>query len=691
MSHSYESLWKNKAVLPPSLGAVVSVSVDAKAAVGFLAFLIAYYFGFRYATAFGVGTTSTFSSPFWFPDAILLCALLKSRRDLWWLFILATPAIRLLVGGVVDNPLWVGVTAAAIDAGQVLATAVVLQRFMRNPLRFETLRDLAVFVLFAVILFPAVSAFVAAAARGAEGVEFWTTTREWGMGDALAQLVVVPTILYWVFGAAWRGKTLEVKRLGEAALLTAGLVLSTYWCFIDAVTFSDPSFYAPAPFLFWAAFRFGMAGASGSVAILATFIVYCALMRHGPFANLSPALTPSALQIYILERAAPVLFLASLIEEKLAGERSLRESEARFRSIANTAPSMLWVVDADKLCTFVNDGWLQFRGRTFEQELGTGWTEGIHPDDLQHAFEVYNASCDARRLFEVEYRVKRFDGVYRWVWDVGRPRFSSTGEFIGYAGCVLDITDRKDLEQKNRNLAHVQRLAVMGEFLATIAHELRQPLATIMSNADAARIMLESGVAPSDEIGEIVTDIRSANLRANAVLEQLRDFLRKHETEKQQLDLNTVVSDVLLLVTSDAQRRRIQIRTELGEGLPLVLGSRTQIQQVLLNLFVNATDAMLETDPEKRYLTIRTSKPNGDSHVEVAVVDAGFGIPPANLPRLFESFFTTRADGMGLGLSIARSIVESHGGRIWAHNNPTGGATFSFTLEEANQRRRMSA
>jgi len=368
------------------------------------------------------------------------------------------------------------------------------------------------------------------------------------------------------------------------------------------------------------------------------------------------------------------------MEEKRKAERSLQESEARFRSIANTAPSMLWVVDADKLCTFVNDGWLQFRGRTFEQELGTGWADGIHPDDFQHALEVYHSACDARQLFETEYRIKRFDGEYRWVLDVGRPRFSPTGEFIGYAGSVLDITDRKELEEKNRALAHVQRLAIMGELSAAVAHELRQPSAAIMSNAEAALVLLERGEAPLDEIREIVTDIRSANQRANEVLGHIRDFVRNRETAKQPIDLNTVVSDVLLLVTGDAQRRRIQVRTDLDEGLPLVVGNRTQIEQVLLNLVVNGMDAMLETDQEKRKLTIRTSKPNDDARVEVAVVDLGSGIATANLPRLFESFFTTRADGMGLGLSIARSIVESHGGRIWADNNPGGGATFRFTL-----------
>ena len=672
-----ERLWDREPTLPRSLSAIAPYFTNASAALGFVALVIAYAFAFRYRVQLDVAT----ASPFWFPDAVLICALLKCRRDLWWLLIVATLLIRLVSPSAADNPLWYGITAAIIDDTQALLTVLAMQRFMRNPLRFETLRDFAVFVIFAVVLLPVLTAVAGAVTHSEWSGDFWTKARQWAAGDALAELVVVPAILYWAFGAAWQGKTLNALALGEAALLTVGLAVSSYWCFMGTANFSDPSFFAPVPFLFWAAFRFGMAGATGSVAIIAAFSVFCALSGRGPFASLPPVETGSALQIYLLVRAAPVFFLATLIEEKRAALRSLQESEAQFRSIANTAPSMLWVTDSNKLCTFVNDGWLAFKGRTFEQELGYGWTEGIHPDDFQHAFEVYNSSCDARRLFQVEYRIKRYDGEYRWVLDVGRPRFSPTGDFIGYAGSVLDITDRKEVEEKNRALAHVQRLAVMGELTAAIAHELRQPLAAIMSNADAARLLLKSGQPPLDEIDEIVTDIRSANMRANAVLGHLRDFLRNRQTEKLPLDLNTVVRDVLLLVSSDAQRRRLQISTELAEGLPIVVANRTQIEQVLLNLVVNAMDAMLDSDLEKRKLTIRTR--NGAGRVEVSVVDSGHGIATANLPRLFESFFTTRADGMGLGLSLARSIIESHAGRIWADNNPGGGATFRFTLNTA--------
>jgi signal transduction histidine kinase len=205
-----------------------------------------------------------------------------------------------------------------------------------------------------------------------------------------------------------------------------------------------------------------------------------------------------------------------------------------------------------------------------------------------------------------------------------------------------------------------------------------------MSNAEAALALLESGEAPSDEIREIVTDIKRANLRANEVLGHIQDFLRKRETPMESLDLNAVIGDVLLLVAGDARKRRVQIQTELHDGLPPVLGTRTHLQQVLLNLIVNGMDAMSNAPNGESRITIRTAI-NGDGHIEVAVADRGSGVPSSNLPRLFESFFTTRTDGMGLGLSIVRSIVESHHGRIWAHNNEGGGATFRFSVQPARR------
>jgi signal transduction histidine kinase len=195
-------------------------------------------------------------------------------------------------------------------------------------------------------------------------------------------------------------------------------------------------------------------------------------------------------------------------------------------------------------------------------------------------------------------------------------------------------------------------------------------------------MLLNSPHPPLGELREIISDIRKDDLRADAVISRIRDFLRKRNPQMQPLDLNVAVSDVLRLVAGDARKRHVQIRTELAQDLPLVFGDRTQLQQVLLNLIVNGMDAMQSTPEPARHLSVQT-KSNGDGGIEVAVEDGGRGIVPDDSRRLFEPFFTTREEGMGIGLSIAQSIIAAHRGRIWAENNANGGATFHFTVPAA--------
>jgi PAS domain S-box-containing protein len=648
-----------------------------------IAFQIAYFLAFRIAIAFGSGPYS----PVWFPASILLCAFLRNSHERWWIFIAGAVLVRIVAQVNADFPLWLVLANVTLDTAKALIAAIPMRRLMRDPLRFDALREFALFALFAVVLAPALGAFGGAWLRSAVGDDFWTIWGRWFISDALAQLVLTPPILYWVFASSWSAKTLDLERAIEPALIGLGLVLSGYWCMVGGptTTFAETRFYAPLPFLFWAALRFGMPGASAAIAVSSAFVIWCAFMRDGPFANASAENAALDLQNFLFLRTAPLYLIAALMEQRNAAERALQASERRFRSMADNSPVLIWMSDTEKLGTFFNQGWLKFTGRTAGQELGNGWIDGVHPDDRQHCLDVCHTTFDTRQPFEVEYRLRRHDGEYRWVLDKGMPRFDDNGAFLGYIGSVLDITDRKGAEESNRALAHVQRLAIIGELTAAVAHELRQPSAAIMSNAEAALALLDSGEAPSDEVREIITDIRRANLRANEVLGRIQDFLRKRDTRMEQLDFHTaVVSDVVLLAQGDARKRRTRIRTELGEGLPPVIGNRTQLQQVLLNLIVNAMDSMSNTPEDNRTIRIRT-KLDHDGYVAVTVADCGSGVPSVHLPRVFESFFTTRAEGMGLGLSIARSIVETHRARIWAANNESGGATFHFIIPTAQR------
>jgi signal transduction histidine kinase len=232
--------------------------------------------------------------------------------------------------------------------------------------------------------------------------------------------------------------------------------------------------------------------------------------------------------------------------------------------------------------------------------------------------------------------------------------------------------------QQLTELAHAARLATAGQLTAAIAHEINQPLSAILSNAEAAELMLAAEPPPIDEVRHILADIRSDDLRASEVIRHLRSLLGKHAPEMEPLDFNALAADILHLLAVESGRRGVVLDTDFGE-LPPVYGDRVQLQQALLNLILNGMDAMADTPEALRRITVRTAV-NGSGGVEVAVADAGHGIPAARLPNIFDSFTTSKQDGMGLGLSIARAIVEAHGGKIRAENNPDKGATFRFTL-----------
>ena len=229
----------------------------------------------------------------------------------------------------------------------------------------------------------------------------------------------------------------------------------------------------------------------------------------------------------------------------------------------------------------------------------------------------------------------------------------------------------------------------MGEMTAAIAHEVRQPMSAIQLDAQTAQKLLESNTPSLATLREIAASIRENVQRVDAVISRIRAFARRQETQMQPLDINAVVLDVTWLVAGEAQKRSTQLRMDLDYSLPLVLGDRTQLQQVLLNLVVNGLDAMESTSESRRVLVLRT-KTFGSGGIQVSVGDRGSGVSVDQLPRLFESFYTTRREGMGLGLSIAHSIVTAHGGHIWAENQDEG-ATFHVTLPVADTLARAAA
>ena len=365
-----------------------------------------------------------------------------------------------------------------------------------------------------------------------------------------------------------------------------------------------------------------------------------------------------------------------------AEERAL-ESERRFMLIANSAPVLIWASGPDKLCTLFNKPWLDFTGRTFEQELGNGWTEGVHADDLEGCLRVYNESFDLRLPFTMEYRLRRHDGQYRWLSDHGVPRYDTQGTFLGYIGSCVDVTERKEAEaeaQSSREeVAHLSRVSTVGELAGSLAHELNQPLTAILSNAQAAQRLLEHDHSDLDEVRHILKDIVEEDRRAADVIVRIRMMLRKGHMQMAPLSLNDVIADALRLMRSELLVRRTTTTRRLADALPLVKADRVQLHQVLLNLIVNACEAMSRNPPAQRCLTIRSQITDADQ-VQVEVADTGPGFAPEVLERAFEPFRTTKPNGLGLGLPICRSIINAHGGRIFAQNRKGPGAIVQFVL-----------
>ena len=372
------------------------------------------------------------------------------------------------------------------------------------------------------------------------------------------------------------------------------------------------------------------------------------------------------------------------ITERKRAEERLRESEARFQEMADTAPVMIWLTGTDGLCNYFNKPWLEFTGRTMEQEVGMGWLEGLHPDDVQGCLDGFQPAFHARKPFRIEYRLRRRDGEYRWVIESGIPRYAG-GEFAGYIGSNIDITDlkraqeeRERLRQAQSELAHINRVTTMGELAASIAHEVKQPISAAHTNAKTCLRWLGRGEPDVEEAREALSRIIQDVTRASEIISRVRALFKKGEPQRQWVDVNEVIREMISLLSSEAGRHAIVIHTELAPELPNIRADRVQLQQVFMNLMLNGIDAINEANMAGD-LTLKSQR-NPDNQVLISISDTGIGLPRERTDKVFDAFFTTKPQGTGMGLSISRSIIESHGGRLWATRNPDRGATFQFTL-----------
>ena len=352
-------------------------------------------------------------------------------------------------------------------------------------------------------------------------------------------------------------------------------------------------------------------------------------------------------------------------------------------AIIGTIPTTAWTTRPDGYCDFINQVWLDYAGMSAEQAQGWGWAEAIHPDDRQKYVEHWQSCLASGLPVDTEARIRRFDGSYRWFLIRANPLKNESGNILKWYGTCVDIDDRKKAEEAlNRahsELAHVARIATLNALTGSIAHEINQPLAALITNASASLRRLNADPPNVDGAREtVIRTIRDGN-RAADVITRLRALYMKKEFTLEPLDLNAAAQEVIALSSSDLQRNRVILKSELADGLPLVNGDRVQLQQVVLNLVRNASDAMALVEDRPRELLIRTER-DGAGRVRLSVKDVGHGFTPEAADKLFQAFYTTKSEGMGIGLHVSRSIIEAHHGRLWATANDGPGATFSFVI-----------
>src|SRR6476660_6115737 len=728
-------------------------------------------------------------SVLWPPNSVLVAALLLTRPRNWWVVLLAAFPAHLAAQLQSHVPPLMIFCWFLSNSCEALIGAGLMRYLVGGPIRFVTLRNVGLFCLCVVFIAPFLSSFFDAAlvVWNHWGKDtYWELIRLRLFSNALAALIIVPLVVTWATTGIQALRTARLSRYLEACALFVGLLLVSYAVFYKFGSGTDSALlFLPLPFLLWAAVRFGALGASTAISIVSFLAIWSASHGHGPFSGETAEQSALSIEIFLIGVAIPLLFLAALIEERVTGENKLRESESRFQIVADAAPVLIWMSGVDKLCTFFNKPWLDFTGRSIQQELGNGWAEGVHQDDFKRCLEAYTSAFDARQPFVMQYRLRRNDGEYRWISDQGVPRYDPQGRFAGYIGsCVdvtelvnkdqalleseelmrvaaeainlgiwewdltkdeiwatnarralvgwpasgkialtdfvrrlhpedrdrvqqkiddaihngedfdseyrlilpdgvvrwmstrgsiqfdragkparllgitMDITARKQAEldaQRDRaELSHLSRVALMGEMSASIAHELNQPLAGILSNAAAGQRFIDRGDVDQREIRELLGDIIADSRRASDVVRGIRGMVKKEQLERRSVDLNEVVMDALRIVSADALLRSCQVETSLDSNLRTVEADPVQLQQVLLNLVINAFDAMGNTPNSMRKVVIVTHS-NGDDTICMSVRDHGVGISAEMQDCLFNPFFTTKSDGLGMGLAIARS------------------------------------
>ena len=369
-------------------------------------------------------------------------------------------------------------------------------------------------------------------------------------------------------------------------------------------------------------------------------------------------------------------------EERMRAQEALRESERSARSAIDGIAGLFAILAPNGEPETVNCQLLDYFGRSFEELKNWGTTDAVHPEDLPRVLELNKRGLVSGLPFNFELRLRRFDGEYRSFETRVVPIRDDSGRIERWYNLLTDIEDRTRaqarLEQMRSDFAHMNRVSMMGELAASLSHEITQPIASARNNARAAQNFLDMQPPDLSEVREALSCVVGDTDRAGDIVDRIRDHIKKTPPRKEHFDLNEAINEVIVLGRSAIIKNGVSVQTRLSEGLFPIHCDRVQLQQVVLNLILNAVEAMGSVEAEPRDLLISTEQHH--TGVLVAVRDSGPGIDPTHLERVFEAFYTTKSRGVGMGLSICRSIIDAHGGRLWAEANEPRGTIFQFTL-----------
>ena len=626
-------------------------------------------------------------SLFFPPHAILVSILLLVPTRHWWAYTLAAAGSHFIATQQADWPPLYALHCEAFDAVKSLLAAAGIRLFIKSRFHLISLREAVLFVLIAVAIVPFGTAFWGAAFTVSNqfGAHYWVEWRNLGISNGVTTIVLVPAILIGAHQLFTKQFRAAAGRILEASLLAAGLLAVGFFVFDRLPAGPDTSpalLYAPVPLLIWAALRFGLGGVSASMLIVTSLAVWGTMQGRGPFLAQTPPENALALQLFLVMVATPLTLLTVAIDDERRSKAALRVSEERMSLAVESAQLALWDWEVGDDRVWMTDEGRKFFGFEPGETIHFSHLAGrVHPDDGDVREKAILHALETSGTYEAEYRILLPDGSVRWV--AGRGRASRVGENAPprIVGISMDITRQKqaaaEAQLQREELAHLSRVATVSALSGSLAHELSQPLGSILLDAQAGQRLVSQDAPDLVELRAIFADIVGADLRAVEIIDGLRTMLRRGEVALRPVNVHESLEELLRLTHSDLVARRVSVSNLTNVDLPSAMTDRVQLQQILLNLILNACDAMESNPPEARNLTITTSIAHNE--MRIGVLDCGVGLPD-DVETLFQPFHTTKNGGLGMGLSICRTLVTSLGGRLWAERRPERGAAFYVAL-----------